>query len=529
MAFCTRNFCKSSNRVRKHRFMKKVNELHEGSDNSDDAQVSSFEDEVCANSENKWTVDNLENELGVSENVREDSSGELPLNDIRGVNSSTVACFVVEDSEKNNLNKSTDPVDVECAIGEQQTIEIDHSPQRTITEKIQHWAVQNLGDIKLKAITQILQILKDEGHPVPPTVHKLLGFQHRIKTKKLLTSKNKIGTYVYLGIANGLNDRIVSEKYSKALKKLQHFCEQRSDLESTDSESEKIQRNILSKRNAINQMERSYSLNACGLEAIPEEEEPPSKRPRVVTTPQDASRAGLSSHENESTFPSDKKKALVERVQKMREEEDDQTVKKIINYFDASFELFAIRNREELQSMKRSQQYDLRKAKDDLKQSLMISPQTYKGTAVQLLSSLGVTLPMKTAEEFEKWEKSLDPANVENQENQDKVPKSKTAFVNFMATETANSQDATADIKTILKSLLTKSIQMEYSGAGKKRHGVGKKNFSATFTYQCMKDFIKSKYNKGDKDLRILTVTSEFLSGACDREEGRAARVNKTL
>ena len=41
-------------------------------------------------------------------------------------------------------------------------------------------------------------------------------------------------------------------------------------------------------------------------------------------------------------------------------------------------------------------------------------------------------------------------------------------------------------VNKILKAILRKSVQLHYSACGKKKHGVGKLNFSETQVFKCM-------------------------------------------
>lgn len=109
-------------------------------------------------------------------------------------------------------------------IQERRTMCNDHrfTPAVTLREKIYQWTLDNLGgNVKLKTVTQLLQILRSEGFAdIPPTVHNLLGFDHLVKSKTMLSKSNDLGSYIYLGIKNGLINRIVPEIYTEEIIKL---------------------------------------------------------------------------------------------------------------------------------------------------------------------------------------------------------------------------------------------------------------------------------------------------------------------
>lgn len=55
-----------------------------------------------------------------------------------------------------------------------------------------------------------------------------------------------------------------------------------------------------------------------------------------------------------------------------------------------------------------------------------------------------------------------------------------------MQLATAGSDSYEKDVQSIISKIIKKSVQVEYSGAGRKVKGEGKRSFRDTQTYQCM-------------------------------------------
>lgn len=51
---------------------------------------------------------------------------------------------------------------------------------------------------------------------------------------------------------------------------------------------------------------------------------------------------------------------------------------------------------------------------------------------------------------------------------------------------TAGSTDCETDVQNIMAKLIKKSIQLQYSGCGKKIKGIGKKSFKETESFKIM-------------------------------------------
>lgn len=97
-------------------------------------------------------------------------------------------------------------------------VNLDVEKQKTLKDKVVQWTINNIGHIKLRAVTDLLKILHSEGHKdLPKTAKTLLGFKHRVNSKAMISKKDKVGQYVYLGIQNGLEKRIKPEIYSESV------------------------------------------------------------------------------------------------------------------------------------------------------------------------------------------------------------------------------------------------------------------------------------------------------------------------
>ncbi|XP_011299719.1 uncharacterized protein [Fopius arisanus] len=116
-----------------------------------------------------------------------------------------------------------------------------------------------------------------------------------------------------------------------------------------------------------------------------------------------------------------------------------------------------------------------------------------------------------------------DPVkNLDNAENVEDVTQRRAALMEVMTDETSSSNDFVKDTKTILPLFINKPVQLLYSGIGRAARGVAKKNFSKKMSYACMRDFLKAKYKKSEKEMMLITTTSNWLAAALDRDGGAA-------
>ncbi|XP_074108872.1 uncharacterized protein LOC141533745 [Cotesia typhae] len=131
---------------------------------------------------------------------------------------------------------------------------------------------------------------------------------------------------------------------------------------------------------------------------------------------------------------------------------------------------------------------------------------------------LGNTLPFDSLVNFLAFEESLT-----------KDKQKKNSLIDVFQMITAGSTNCENDINQIMGKLIKKNVQLLYSGCGKKIKGVGKKSFKDTESFKIMEEFLRAKYHASQGKLEIISWVSRFLSGAKDREGGRAHRENKNI
>ncbi|EFN80017.1 hypothetical protein EAI_10716 [Harpegnathos saltator] len=78
-------------------------------------------------------------------------------------------------------------------------------------------------------------------------------------------------------------------------------------------------------------------------------------------------------------------------------------------------------------------------------------------------------------------------------------------------------------IAKMMKSIVGKSVEFEYSNTGRVIHGQSKTNFSATITYQYIRDVLIQKFGNTLDIKKLPGQIGVWLSG--DREGGRKQRM----
>ena len=85
-----------------------------------------------------------------------------------------------------------------------------------IREKLRDWALRNSRTLHLNVISQLLTLLREEGHaPLPKTAQTLLGTCHRRDLQIMSSANGKDAEYTYLGIEHGLRKIILSDVYAE--------------------------------------------------------------------------------------------------------------------------------------------------------------------------------------------------------------------------------------------------------------------------------------------------------------------------
>lgn len=88
--------------------------------------------------------------------------------------------------------------------------------QPGMEEKIRDWALRNRTNITLTAVTDLLNVLRNEGYTsLPKTAETLLGTKHCRPLKKMPGMNNTVGEYTYLGIKKGLINIISPDVYTE--------------------------------------------------------------------------------------------------------------------------------------------------------------------------------------------------------------------------------------------------------------------------------------------------------------------------
>ncbi|XP_057341795.1 uncharacterized protein LOC130678546 [Microplitis mediator] len=164
-------------------------------------------------------------------------------------------------------------------------------------------------------------------------------------------------------------------------------------------------------------------------------------------------------------------------------------------------------------SAKLSLQYDFDAKINQLKLAMSSSGSNVPDGLLNERQNILISLPIENLNKFLDFDEELNLS----------LEKQQALKLHFKII-TAGFKEYEKDIKTIIASIIKKTVQLEYSGTGRQMRGVGKKNFSATSVYQCLKEFIEEKYRSAEAPPKILSVTSNYLAGSGDREGGRKAR-----
>ncbi|XP_044578924.1 uncharacterized protein LOC123261395 [Cotesia glomerata] len=167
----------------------------------------------------------------------------------------------------------------------------------------------------------------------------------------------------------------------------------------------------------------------------------------------------------------------------------------------------------EFEGMKKSLIYEIKKQFTRMMETVEIenAKKSVDDSPWKIIES---QFPCESTDQFVELETAL----VENQVKQD-------ALKQIYHLLTVGSNDFKRDVQTIIGKLISKVVQLDYSGTGRKIKGVGKKSFQDTQSYKCMSEFLQEKYKNSSVKLTILTATSHYLSGAGDREGGKRKRL----
>lgn len=100
----------------------------------------------------------------------------------------------------------------------------DVTANRTLSEKLHHWALGNINILTLNVVTQLLTVLREEGHEeLPKTAQQLLGTKHCQPMITVLSKRNTTAHYLYIGIKKSLQKIIVPSIYSEKTITVQQY------------------------------------------------------------------------------------------------------------------------------------------------------------------------------------------------------------------------------------------------------------------------------------------------------------------
>ncbi|XP_011314649.1 uncharacterized protein [Fopius arisanus] len=325
-----------------------------------------------------------------------------------------------------------------------------------------------------------------------------------------------------------------AKNYDKAERRINRLYRKRSNIDSTDSETEASCVGKISKNQAAAITRRTFSLLEHIVEEREAEREAISSRDHEAEISKDggqqrsleeAGATTLRGRTESGDTKGEKKFALKAVLKTLRENAIEDPLKQFCaDYWDATTELLTYKYREDLSSLKRSIQYDLNRKIEELRVSMMVCNVAGGEPITSPREGLSADFPIKSFEQFLDFEKTLDPTHQDNLADPEKALQKQDILKAFMGVLTNKGMDYAADIKKILKELISKEVQLNYSGVGRVVKGRGKRNFSATLTFACLRDFIEGKYKNSNIPLKIISITSDWLSGAGDRDGGCSQR-----
>lgn len=86
----------------------------------------------------------------------------------------------------------------------------------SLEDKLRQWALQNSGTLRHSVISQLLLLLRSKGYVnLPKTASTLLGTQHRTPVLPMRGKSGNMGSFHYIGIEQGLEQRISPGTYSE--------------------------------------------------------------------------------------------------------------------------------------------------------------------------------------------------------------------------------------------------------------------------------------------------------------------------
>lgn len=85
----------------------------------------------------------------------------------------------------------------------------------TLKEKLRSWALKNINTLNNKVLSELLCLLRTEGHELPKTASALLNTRGKVLVQPMVSSRKTTGSYIYFGIRAGLEQKLKSDVYTE--------------------------------------------------------------------------------------------------------------------------------------------------------------------------------------------------------------------------------------------------------------------------------------------------------------------------
>lgn len=133
----------------------------------------------------------------------------------------------------------------------------------------------------------------------------------------------------------------------------------------------------------------------------------------------------------------------------------------------------------EIEAAKRSLSYDISNKFNILKNIISSDRGAPKENLKDARQNIGFKLPISDLNEFQEFDESLSDET------------KKLSLITLYRACVCGETKINECISKMMMETISKTVELEYSGAGKKFKGVGKLDFSSTNTYGCLKGNFK--------------------------------------
>uniref|UniRef100_A0A6V7KTR2 Uncharacterized protein n=1 Tax=Bracon brevicornis TaxID=1563983 RepID=A0A6V7KTR2_9HYME len=186
-----RKYSKSRERVANCRFLKKIRDIELDSTVTSVIHYDeSVDPSMLEDSPDAWLdCDAIPNEdqleTSLNEKAMNDSFSNMSI-DFDESHRNLGYDSQISDAVVSDRSGGHNSIDMDVSL--EQKINAAVQGELTFLQKIRSWVIGNIDSIKLRTINQLLMILREEHPELPKTARQLLGFQHKIKTKQILTN-----------------------------------------------------------------------------------------------------------------------------------------------------------------------------------------------------------------------------------------------------------------------------------------------------------------------------------------------------